>query len=426
MKEPEILNQIGGYLLDFKEVDTTIKVGRLDVHKDGRVTGELTISNGSKTILMPPSSFNFSSDRTRGMAAKQLGEKYPDSKANWVEVFDYLGYKVQELARQGESVIEVWAADDAPTPEFLVEPIIYKDQSNVIYGEKGVSKSTLAYAMGMIMALPWHDNPLELTVPDKPIVTLVLDWETNEATFRYYLSRLKRGMNSPEVMLHYRKCNMPITEELEAIEQAIKDTKADVLLIDSLAAAAGGEKGDLNGTQGALAINNALRKLNRTSLIIAQTSKSLDGKKTIYGNTMFTYYARNIFELCRNEDSDGDCVHLALFHRECNLGKKHRPIGFCMEYDDANKSLSIKRESVSVSEFIDKVTSQSAVYDALKKGPLFIKDIANATGLKDNSIRTTLSRMKDKGQVVKIEMEGKVGDKWALRSQYDQKDMPFS
>ena len=42
-----ITAQIGGYLLDFQEAGIVVKVGRLDTHKDGRVTGELTISNGA-------------------------------------------------------------------------------------------------------------------------------------------------------------------------------------------------------------------------------------------------------------------------------------------------------------------------------------------------------------------------------------------
>ncbi|KKK50552.1 hypothetical protein LCGC14_3123880, partial [marine sediment metagenome] len=340
-----------------------------------------------------------------------LGEKYPARKVDWVEMFDYLGNKIQELARQGETVVEVWAEDDVETPEFLLEPFIYKNQSNIIYGNKGTLKSSLSQAMAMCMALPWPANPLELTVPAKPTVSLVLDWETDEATFKYYLSRLKRGMNCPEVALHYRRCRLPIVEELEAIEKYIEEVKADVLIVDSLAAAAGGESGELKGSQSALSFNTALRKLNRTSLIIGQTSKDLTGtRKTIFGSAMFTYYARNILELCRSEDTDTGRVHLAMFHRECNLGRKHKPIGFCLEFDDDNRSLSITREAVIPSEFVGKVTAQSAVADALKSGLKFVKEIAEVTGLKPNNIRTSLGRLKSLDKVTKV------GDRWGLRT----------
>jgi len=418
MIDPTITAQIGGYLLDFKDSGVVVKVGRLDVHKDGRVTGELTISNKDKAILMPPSTFNFSSDRTRGMTAKQLGEKYPDAKVTWVELFDYLGVKIQELARQGDPVKEIWAEDDAEAPEFLLEPLIYKNQSNIIYGAEGALKSSLVQAFAMCMTLPWPDNPLGLVVPDKPIVSLVLDWETDAKIFAWSLSRLKRGMGMPTVSIQYRRCYLPLSEELEEIEQYIDKVKADVLIIDSLAAAASGERGELNA-QSALSFNMALRKLNRTSLIIAQTSKDPEGKKTILGSTIFQYYARNIFELCQSEDMDSNRVHSAMFHRKCNLGRKHKPMGFCMDFDDDNRSLSITRESVTISEFVGKVNDTNAVADAVKDGLKSVKDIAEITGLKDSSIRTYCGRLEVKGKLVKV------GDRWGLKS-YHQDDFPFS
>ena len=417
MIDPIITAQIGGYLLDFKDSGVVVKVGRLDVHKSGKVTGELTIRIGEYTKL-PPSDFNFSADKTRGMTAKSLGMKYPDDKVDWVELFDYLAEKVQELARQGDPVKEIWAEDDAEPPEFLVDPIIYKNQSNIIYGEKGVLKSSLAYALGMCMTLPWHDNPLELKVPDRPIISLVLDWETDEKIFKWSLSRLKRGMGIPDVSLQYRRCYLPLSEQLEEIEKIIDDKKVNVLIIDSLAAAASGERGELN-SQSALSFNMALRKLNLTSLIIAQTSKDPEGKKTILGSGIFTYYARNIFELCKSEDMDSNRVHSAMFHRECNLGQKHKPIGFCMEFQGKHGPLSITRESVTVSEFIGKVNDTNAVADAVKDGLKSVKDIAEITGLKESSIRTYCGRLEVKGKMVKV------GDRWGLKS-YHQDDLPFS
>jgi len=109
-------------------------------------------------------------------------------------------------------------------------------------------------------------------------------------------------------------------------------------------------------------------------------------------------------------------VHSAIFHRECNLGRKHQPMGFCMDFNDDNKSLSITRESVTTSEFIGKVTSQNAVVDALKSGLKSVKDIADDTGLKENNVRTSLGRLSSK--VVKV------GNQWGLKSHHVD-EMPF-
>ena len=68
-------------------------------------------------------------------------------------------------------------------------------------------------------------------------------------------------------------------------------------------------------TEPALRVFAALRYLSRTSLIIAQTSKNDEGKKSMFGSTYFQYYSRNIFELKKSVDvCDKDETKVAFFH----------------------------------------------------------------------------------------------------------------
>jgi hypothetical protein len=412
MKQPIITDQIGGYILEWEDIALLITVKRLDVHSDGRVTGDIEIKNSSKehpVILLPYTQFNFSAERTRSQTAKQLKEKYPDSEIEWIELFDYLGYKIQDLAHLGSPVSEVWPDDEIQVPEYLIKPYIIRGVSNIIYGEKGVNKSTLVYLMGMSMMIPEWENPLGFETLTRPVKCLVLDWETEEYIFKYYLSRLSKGMGIPKCPLYYRHCNLPLSEEVEAIESYIKETGAEVLIIDSLAAAAGGEQGELKGSQSALQFNSAIRKLGKTTLIIAQTAKNQEtNKKTIYGSVIFTYYARNIFELCRGDNEDTDTIHLGLFHRECNLGKKYPPAGFCLEFNDASKAISITSEPLRIDEFISKVTTQSRILDLLKRGALSTKEMADTLEMKVPSVTVIINRLRQKSKVVKV------GEKWGL------------
>jgi len=48
MPEPIITPQIGGYLFEWEKEHLVIKVSRLQTHTDGRVTGDLFISNNNK------------------------------------------------------------------------------------------------------------------------------------------------------------------------------------------------------------------------------------------------------------------------------------------------------------------------------------------------------------------------------------------
>jgi len=419
MLTPRIEKIRDGYILKFLEEQLIIRANRIVVHpRDGRVTGELSITTNTDkpTILLPSTSFNFSADRTRTQQAKSLAEKY-DLKINWLEVFDYLGHKVQELARTGEDVAEVWAQDEIVPMEWLLEPIIIKGQPNVIYGEKGVSKSTLAYICGAILCLPWKDNPLELKVCDYPVASLVLDWERDKAAFDYYISRIKIGMDIPAFNLFYRRCNLPLAEDVEAIAQKIEERKVQLLIVDSIGRAAGGQDVDLKSSSSADNFLRAIRELNITTLLIGQTRKPQYGdrqtRSTIYGSTFFTYYAGNILELCHQEEDFGDSKHLALFHRENNFTAKSKPIGLRMDFLE-NGGINVEREAVSVAEFGQKINTQVRVLEVLKSGAMEVKDIAAALDLSESNIRMVLSRLNRKNKVVKL------GKAYGLASKEEQ------
>lgn len=399
----EIVEQINGYLIKWGQPwFLTARISRLRTPSDGQVRGELEIrhTNGTKeSILLVPTQFNFSSEPTRARFAKQLSDKL-DVKVEWKEIFDYLSQKVQELARLGDGYVEVFPEEDTPAPEQLLQGIIYRGVQNIIFGEKGVNKSTLAYLLGICVTLPWTDNPLDLAVPGRSIKTLVLDWETDQAIFRYYMSRLQRGMNVPVCSLFYRRCALPLVDDIEAIQRHIEETGAELLIIDSLGAAAGGERGELRGAESALLFNAALRKLKVTSLIIAQTRKGDDDrKKTIYGSTYFTYYARNIFELCQGVDDFGDTVHLALFHRECNLGRKMPAVGLRIMYDDATGAIRIERESVSIAEFSEKVSVSMRILEVLREGAMTSKELKEALDVSRGSIDMAIKRLRSQRKI---------------------------
>ena len=409
VKVDELIN---GYLLDFPAYRLLARATNLWISRDGQVYGQLEVRHDNGTgqrVLLVPTKANFSSEQTRQRLANQLSEKL-DLEIEWREFLDDLTQRVQQLARAGDPAVEVFPDTDSPPPEQLLQGLIYKGVQNIIFGEKGVLKSTLAYLLGMCVTLPWRDNPLDLSVPDKSVKALVLDWETDENIFRYCVSRLQRGMAIPLCSLHYRRCALPLTDDIEAVQKHIADTGTDLLIIDSLGAAAGGERGELKGSEAALNFNTAVRKLKRTSLVIGQTSKAdADGKrKTIFGSTYFTYYARNILELCAGHDDYGDTQHLALFHRECNLGKKMAPMGLRVQFN-ADGSINIERESVSVAEFSQKVSVGMRILEALKQGAMTSRQLTDYLEVGRNTVDQALKRLRVNHKVIDT------GDKkWGL------------
>ena len=411
--EPNIAELINGYEFTWTTPhELTARVTRLRVPSDGQVRGELEIlhRNGNEDyILLVPTFVNFSSEPTRVKYAKQLKEKVP-LQVEWKQIIDFISNEILTLARAGDEPVEVYADIDMPPPQQLLGSLIYRGVQNIIFGEKGVNKSTLAYLFGLCLALPWHDNPLSLPVPQEHIKTLVCDWETDEGVFRYYMARLQKGMDMPPCSLYYRHCTLPLVDDIEAIRKHIDKTKAQLLIIDSLGAAAGANKGALKDPETALLFNQALRKLNVTSLITAQTSKSdEDGKKkTIYGSTFFAYYARNIFELCGSEDTYSDVRHLGLIHHACNLGKRIPEIGLRIEYAE-DGGIKIDREAFNTAEFVHKMSVSKMILEALKNGAMSSKDLQEHLDVSRASVDMAIKRLRSQEKIIDTG-----GKKWGL------------
>lgn len=400
MGKPTITPAYNGYVFSWPDEKLEISVSRVKIHTDGRIVGEILITSSivANRPIYPQTAINFVAERTRTALIKTLAETYP--KWDWAGIINQLCLCVVDRSRQGEPVQELWTYDNIPDIEYLLEPILIKGVPTVIYGEKGVAKSTLALVFYICLTLPWIDNPLGLIAPTRSVKTLILDYELPGYIALRNAKHFQEGMGLPTFSLHHRRCITPLADDIEQIANHINNLKAEVIIIDSLARASGG---DLNKTDGANAFFESLDKLHGvTSLIIAQTSKDQETKrKTIYGNALFTYYARSIFELCKSEYVDDDEIDVALFHRFSNLTKIHPSMSFKICYN-GHKS-TIERQPINVAEFVAKVNVQAAILDSLRSGALSAKDIAEHIQSSPGIVSATLTRLKKKGTVINLE-----------------------
>ena len=283
--------------------------------------------------------------------------------------------------------------------EYLLDPLIIKGVPNIIFGEKGAAKSTMGLMSYICLILPWTDNPLGFNAPNRSIKSLILDYELPGDIAKRNAKYFTDGMGLGPIPLYHRRCSAPLVSEVEQIANQIKEIGAECLIIDSLARASGGE---LNKTEPANAFFETLDKLNITSLILAQTAKDKEGKgKSIYGNALFTYYARSIFEICKQESLRDNILDVAMFHRHSNLTKIHRDMGFRITFNGTKNTVS--RESVDLGEFMEKVSTQKAIFNELKTGGMSPTDLAATTGAKVETVKSILQRLKKRGLVVNLE-----------------------
>jgi len=190
-----------------------------------------------------------------------------------------------------------------------------------------------------------------------------------------------------------------MADDMERIGNFLAENKVELVLLDSLGQAAGSEKFDSAGKGSALRFFEALRMFNLTSLIIAQNAKDDSGKKSIYGSTYFTYYARNIFRIQESKGSKTDTgMSVALIHEEGNFSRRYDPIGFSLSYTD--ESIMVKHEIIRLSELYEKVNQTKMLLDFLKGGAKTVSAIAVEIDASDNRARSLLSKLKSRGLVM--------------------------
>jgi hypothetical protein len=364
------------------------------------VTGNLLIKSSlyGDSPIYPSTTFNFSSDRTRASLIKTLTEL--DTRWKWQELIFQLCVSVEELAKRGEPIQELWTFEESTPPEWLLEPFIFKGLPTVIFGEKAVCKSTISLLMYASLVLPWHDNPLGWKVNhDKAYKVLLADWEVTADVARYNLKRLQVGMELNHLSLFYRRCRLPLMDDIEQIKGHLESINADVIIIDSLGPAVGGE---LNNAEQALKFTTAINQLNCASLIIAQTSKDRKAKvKSTYGSVFFEYLARNIFELRKTHEDSEDEFDIALFNTFCNLTRKAKPMGYHLSFTD--HSINVQQAEITAPDLIERLGTWSRIYDLLKRnGKAPAKQISDELGVSLDIVSKTLRRYGQKGKVAKL------------------------
>lgn len=371
------------------------------------------------TLLLASSRIDFLSSTQKYNLARQLREigfvPVDNYTLDWERKVNDLAIAVLAQCRPDEPVLELCTDDDVVPPEYIIEPLIIKNYPNVIFGDPSSSKSTVAVILSQIALLPWHDNPMGLTAPKESTKVIYLDWETDAATIQWQTIQLQHGIEGmPEMFLLYRRCSMPLAQDIDQIKAYIEDVGAQLIIIDSLGLAAGGE---LKDTQSALDFYSALRSLNTASLILAHNSKDRESKaRSIYGNQYFTAQARNVWELRKHQEPGSNEMAIALFHRKPPpFSGLRNPLGFKLEF--SNSAMIVKpSDPRTVSEFVEQMGLKAQIIEALRQGSMGVRELAELLDKPLAQVKARCYELRKHGKLTKI------GEEWGLAVQDDENE----
>jgi len=402
--EPEIRGTT--YIYTFSDEMLVVVLSRLK-DKGSTITAEVEVrtTDPNYNPFLLRETVNLLAPRTKTEIANALAKAYR-RQVDFQNLIKYVAAKTIDVYRKGEDVHEIVGGDvheERKSYPYLIEPLIYRNLPNIIYGEGGSAKSTLGLGCCVLVGCNYTDNPMKLKV-NAQATPLYLDYELENDLTQDRLDMIVNGFGLPPFKMKYRRCGLPLVEDFNRIEKVIAENKIDFVVIDSLATAAGSD--NLKDAQAATDFYNALRQLRVTSLIIAHPSKgdSINGKNSsIYGSVFFFNLARNVWECKLAPEAEGSEIEIALRHSKNNLGKLHNPLAFKIEFTD--NTIEIMHTDVKKS-FFQMIPLALQILDTLKAhGMMAPKDVADELGAQENSVRSILSRLHKQGKVICLNRE---------------------
>jgi hypothetical protein len=236
-----------------------------------------------------------------------------NNKLNWRVIVNQITVQCLSRIRAGEDVVLLTSEFGKNKPEYLVNPLFVQNNANIIYADRGSAKSLFVTMIGLILTMGAGGDIFGLGV-EKPWTILFLDWENDQYTTGWQKACLARGLDMEDTDFHYLHCSSPLFKCLHHVQSKINEVSADVVIIDSLAVATGG---NLNDSEPALNFYNALRQLPVTPIIIAHTAKDKENKhRTVYGNAFYENLARSIWEVSKFQQLGSSELTLSLYQRK--------------------------------------------------------------------------------------------------------------
>ena len=287
-----------------------------------------------------------------------------NNKAPGFEWGDIVG-EANDLIRtthdEGNEVINLKHGNIADTLQYHVDPFLIRNQHNLLYGDGGLGKSWFALYLASLVST---GTPHGKLYPEHSNV-LYLDYEVDQQDMTNRVHALCEGLGVQAPDLHYRKQFVSVAKDEDRIRDIVAELDIGFVIIDSAAAACGGEP---ENASIAAQYWNSLSSLECTTLTIAHVSKAEAherGTSTPYGSVFWRNYARNAWEIKKNNTSNKLETHFGLTQTKINSGAGDRPRNFKFIFDNAKLATTVNVVETDVTENDNLMETGSATQQAI-------------------------------------------------------------
>ncbi len=393
--KPEHTVKGGVHSLTWTEDGVTATVSRIREDSRYNVAADVTIRLvNSDRPHIHEARMQISGTGSRRTVAKHCADTV--NSLPWPGIIEDMCVLVIRQHRTGDLPVMVSDIEAPPELRYQIYPLLLQQQPTLVHGDGGSGKTTLAEFLCVLMDIGVDGCGLTIN----PARTLYLDWEADEVDFKQRILAIQKGLDvasKPDIW--YRFCMQPLAGDIEAIQKIVAENAIDMVVVDSVGVACGG---DLNDSQSIMAYFDALRTLKVTTLSIDHNNK--EGK--LYGNVYKTNRARLVWEVKKTQEPGESKLTIGVFDRKRNRGMLQKPLGFQLDFTDEAVAFS----RVEVEDLMQDMSPKRQIEDMLRQGGMSIKDMLELSGMPDRLLRGTLRQ--------NLSRFRRQGDKWVLTENF--------
>lgn len=336
---------------------------------------------------------NISSGRDRSGFANRLQERKPGIE--WRNLVD--AFCVQVEARESAGPTLAWVGN-LPAPidgGWLVDGLIQRKQTTGIHGDGSVGKSFLALAVAVSLK-----TGLEVVPGFRPSArcnAIYCDYETDDDTMNARVQMIAAGLGVDPPDIAYYRMEQPFADSIEWLLPKVQEHQVGLVIVDSVEAAMSGSSGNGAPANDAPAkMNRALRQLGVAALLVdhinSEQAAQKEAVRTPYGSRFKRNWQRMSFHLKQSREPGPDKVkHLGLFNTKFNNGEEGQVTGLAWGIGDG--VCQWWAEDIDDPELEEALPSVERIAAYLRReGPSQPSVIAEDTGIKQATVRSTLSR----------------------------------
>lgn len=378
---------------------------------------ELTVSVALPGVSDDPyvTAINVMSASAREGLRRQLEQMHPDQP--WTPLLNAAVSRLCAAFFDADASLDMALVEPRSLEQrYRVGTILPEGQPTIFFGDGSTDKTYMALVLALSVAT--GDELLGFPVIFDRV--LVIDYETDAQSHRFRYDRLLPGfgLHWQERLIDYWPAKgRPFVDIADAVRRKVEKDHIGTLIIDSAGYACGGDPSDPEIT---LAYFNALASIGKTSLTLAHVPKDSDQDKP-YGSVYWSNSARKTWNFKRIQDEGEDVIHIGMFNRKSNDGRRDKPLGFRLEFDGDSGPVTVKREDVrDVPELNKGLPLKQRILHLLGQGAMTVDELAEELGV-DNpvTIRARLNELKTQVQHVPGP-DGSTTMYWGLIARYQE------